>query len=103
VKKLKTVLKIAIVVEVFSIPVLAFLISNSSCKNNGTDCGLAGFGALYMVFPLILTILLYVGIKFFETTKSKSGASLQKTKLRIFIIAAVIFAVCFELYIQSTT
>jgi Kef-type K+ transport system membrane component KefB len=101
-KKLKTVLKIAIVAEILSIPVLAVLISNSSCKNNGTDCGLAGFGALYMVFPLGLTILLYILVKLFEIFSAKSAKPNQKPNLFWILMSTVfILAVGFLLYFQS--
>jgi hypothetical protein len=103
-KKFKTILKIAIVAEVFSIPVLAVLLSNSSCKNNGTDCGLAGFGALYMAFPLGLTILLYILVKLFEIFSAKPAKPNQKPNLFwILMSAAFILAVGFLLYSQSIT
>jgi uncharacterized membrane protein len=103
-KKLKKVLKIAIVVEVLSIPVLAALLSNSSCKNNGTDCGLAGFGALYMIFPIALTVLLYLIIKAFElTNKTQQGNTTKHMSLWILLSALSIIGIGFWLYFLSVT
>jgi hypothetical protein len=105
-KKLKTILKTAIVIEVISIPILAMLMSNSSCSssNNGTDCGVAGLGAFYMIFPLGLTALFYVLVRSIEFFRTKSAKPNQKPNLFwILMIAIFILAIDFLLYFQSIT
>jgi hypothetical protein len=101
-KKFKRFLKIAIICEILAAPVLAIVLSSSSCSNNATDCGVAGLGALYMIFPLVFTVLLYLGIKLSELTETKYKTT-QHIKLWVFLGFAAVFAICFEIYIQGTS
>jgi hypothetical protein len=103
-KKFKTILKIAIVCEILATPVIALLMSRSGCEQNGSDCGLEVFGAVYMIFPIALTILLYVLIKVFEIFSVQSAKPNQKPGLFWILMSAIfILAVSFLVYFQSTT
>jgi heme/copper-type cytochrome/quinol oxidase subunit 3 len=102
-KKIKTLLKIAIAAEILSVPLLAILLSTSSCSNtnNGTDCGVAGFGAAYMIFPLILTVLLYLGVRSSELAETKFKVKSKRQTLLILLGTALVIFAFFQLYFQS--
>jgi hypothetical protein len=105
-KKFKTILKIAILCEIVAIPILAFILSHFGCKDieHSGVCGLNGFGAVYMIYPLGLTILLYILVKVVEHFNAKSGTSNQQSSLFwVLISALLIIGLGFLFYFQSIT
>jgi hypothetical protein len=101
-KKFKKFLKIAFICELILIPVLAVLFSKSSCGNSTPDCGLAGFNAIYMIFPIGLTVLLYAFVRTIEFSNKKSGSADNKPALfKVLLATVLVVALGFFLYFQS--
>jgi Ca2+/H+ antiporter len=101
-KKFKKFLKIAFICELILIPGLAVLFSGLSCRNNTPDCGLAGFNAIYMIFPIGLTVLLYVSVKTIEFSNKKSGNADNKPALfKVLLATVLVIALGFFIYFQS--
>jgi uncharacterized membrane protein len=94
---------IALILEIVAVPVIAVVLSNSACNSLNSDagtCGLEGFGAVFMIFPIALTIVAIIMLALNKAIKTKFKSS-RHTGLWVLLGFALIFAVCFQLYFQS--